>query len=202
MGLLSSNDLGGKQHRRDGSTGTQHPSTAARDREVMRWALPVSVALTQGISVDFFYLRLLICLNLAGHLSTDEVQCRSILDTAPRTVVYSRWAVPGTTHQHTHVSSSSCYYCRRAQSRGISCYRHPPGQPPLQKQREKSWFAWSHLSLEPSQSRHWPSMEGVAAEARERARRRRPAVAAAEPPPPLPDTHNHAHSIKPQGHLF
>ena len=34
----------------------------------MRWAIPVSVALTEGISVDFFYLRLLICLNLAGHL--------------------------------------------------------------------------------------------------------------------------------------
>ena len=77
MGLLSSNDLGGKQHRRDGSTDTQHPSTAARDREVMRWAPPISVALTLGISVDFFYLRLLICLNLAGHLPTDEVQCRS-----------------------------------------------------------------------------------------------------------------------------
>ena len=51
------------------------PGAGSR-RQVMRWALPVSVALTQGISVDFFYLRLLICLNLAGHLSTDEVQCR------------------------------------------------------------------------------------------------------------------------------
>ena len=83
MGLLSSNDLGGKQHRRDGSTDTQHPSTASRDREVMRWAPPISVALTLGISVDFFYLRLLICLNLAGHLPTDEVQCRSASSKSP-----------------------------------------------------------------------------------------------------------------------
>lgn len=75
-GLLLSNDLGGGRHARYGSTCTQHPSTAAIDCEVMRWAGPVSVALTTGIPVGFFYLRLLICLNLAGSLPADEVHGR------------------------------------------------------------------------------------------------------------------------------
>lgn len=109
MGLLSSNDLGGKQHRRDGSTDTQHPSTAARDREVMRWALPISVALTPGISVDFFYLRLLICLNLAGHLSADEVQRRSTSARLGRQVLSSA-ALP---HSESLVLYFSCSLKKR-----------------------------------------------------------------------------------------
>ena len=154
MGLLSSNDLGGKQHRRDGSTDTQHPSTAARDREVMRWALPVSVALTQGISVDFFYLRLLICLNLAGHLSADEVQGRptpaarlrqKVLLTGLSASTYSSCII------YPLITLLSCWGVTPPSTPPFSCSSSERIHisiiimQPLQKQREKSY---SHPSAE------------------------------------------------------
>ena len=72
----------------------------------MRWALPVSVALTQGISVDFFCLRLLICLNLAGALSTDEVQCRS-----GQAVTSIRQGSGTNLHFPTATPNSGCAVC-------------------------------------------------------------------------------------------
>lgn len=73
-GLLSSNDLGGTRNERDGSTETQHPSTAGKGPRgyalgSSRFSRPYS-----GNPGWFLFLRLLICLNLAGVLPTDEVR--------------------------------------------------------------------------------------------------------------------------------
>jgi hypothetical protein len=48
---------------------TQHSAAGRVAREVLRWALPSSVAPTEGIPNWFLFLRLLICLSSAGNLS-------------------------------------------------------------------------------------------------------------------------------------
>ena len=46
----------------------KHYIPRCQRQEVLCWALAVSFAITKAITVVFFYLRLLICLNLAGNL--------------------------------------------------------------------------------------------------------------------------------------